>query len=63
VKQYELEGAPHLNQDCAELIVGRLHVLEIRLADGLANNGGDFAIADVALSEQFAGLFALDGWV
>ena len=53
-------GHSHLNQDSPKLIVGRLNVFEIRLADRLANNRRDFGVAEIALSQQFPGLLALE---
>jgi len=31
-----------------------LHVFEAGLGDGLANDGGDVAVGEIALSKQFA---------
>ena len=54
---------PICNQYAPKLIVGHLYVLEVGLADCLANNAGDFGVGDVALSQEFTGLFAAENWV
>src|SRR5438270_7178658 len=57
----KLLGHSHLNQGAASLIVGQVNVRKVRLADRGANRGSDFGIGEVALSQQFTGLFAAEG--
>src|SRR5579859_6381582 len=56
-------GHSHLNEEAAHLLVGHLNVFEVGLADGLADNGGNFGVGEIALSLQFTGLLAADGGV
>src|SRR5215471_8694033 len=53
-------GHARLNQHALELLIGYLYILEIRLADRLANDRGHLAVRGIALSEQFASLFSVD---
>jgi hypothetical protein len=59
----KLIGHSHLHQDGPKLIVGHLYVFEVGFPDCLADSCGDFGVGVVALSQQFVGLFAAEGWV
>ena len=56
----EVCGHPHLLQRRTKLFVGSLHVSERRLANGVADDPGNFGIVQVPLSEQFPSLFTAD---
>ena len=45
------------------MILGHMHELEVWFAERLPDNRRDFGVGEVALSQQFAGLVAVDGWV
>src|ERR1700756_4969045 len=51
-KPGKLFGHSHLHQDTPKLIVRRLNVFEVRLADGPANDRCDFGVGEIAWAQQ-----------
>ena len=52
-------GHAELNQSRTQLFVRQLDILEVRFADGIADDSRSFGHIQVALAEQFVGLLAL----
>jgi len=57
----EIVRHSHLNHGGTNLIVGRVDVSKLRLADRFADNGGGFGVVEIALALQFLRLLAAEG--